>query len=103
VGETRDSLAVIPGNVPNLIDLPPACRFAPRCLTREVEDVVDSTLVHPNLLDVAPGHEVRCWLYHDREGRVIRDAAPPSFAVHEKVVSERGTSAVIGGTPGAAR
>jgi len=79
LGETRDDLMVIPGNVPNLIDLPPACRFAPRCGTRIAENVVGSTEVHPNLLDVEPGHTVRCWVYHDREGRTIRTAAPDSF------------------------
>jgi oligopeptide/dipeptide ABC transporter ATP-binding protein len=79
LGDTRDDLMVIPGNVPNLIDLPPACRFAPRCVTRVAENVVDSTEVHPSLLGVAPEHEVRCWLYHDREGRSIRTAAPDSF------------------------
>ena len=79
LGETRDDLMVIPGNVPNLIDLPPACRFAPRCVTRTAENVVDSTEVHPNLLEVAPDHNVRCWLYHDRDGRTIRTAAPASF------------------------
>ena len=80
LGETRDDLMVIPGNVPNLIDLPPACRFAPRCVTRTVEHVADSTEVHPSLLDVEPGHTVRCWLYHDRDGRSIRTAAPASFS-----------------------
>jgi len=79
LGETRDDLMVIPGNVPNLIDLPPACRFAPRCVTRVAENVVDATEVHPNLLDVEPGHPVRCWVYHDREGRTIRTSAPDSF------------------------
>ena len=34
VGIERDELAVIPGNVPNLIDLPKGCRFAPRCASR---------------------------------------------------------------------
>ena len=32
VGDVKDELAVIPGNVPNLIDLPKGCRFAPRCV-----------------------------------------------------------------------
>jgi peptide/nickel transport system ATP-binding protein len=79
VGEIRDELAVIPGNVPNLIDLPPACRFAPRCLTRIEDSVADSTELHPALLHAAAGHDVRCWLYHDRDGRVIRNEAPASF------------------------
>ena len=80
VGDTRTDLSVIPGNVPNLIDLPPACRFAPRCVTRTVEHVADSTEVHPSLLDVEAGHTVRCWLYHDRDGRSTRTAAPASFS-----------------------
>ncbi len=41
VGDVKDELAVIPGNVPNLIDLPKGCRFAPRCLTR-IEENVDA-------------------------------------------------------------
>ncbi len=31
LGEVRESLAVIPGSVPNLINLPPGCKFHPRC------------------------------------------------------------------------
>ena len=68
---SKESLAVIPGNVPNLINLPVGCRFAPRCLTRVDEDVTLATEAHPELLPVAPGHAVRCWLYHDQDGRPI--------------------------------
>ncbi|MDQ3880602.1 MAG: ABC transporter ATP-binding protein [Chloroflexota bacterium] len=64
LGSARDELAVIPGNVPNLIDLPPACRFAPRCRVRVDQNVPYSTERHPELLPVSPGHDVRCWLYH---------------------------------------
>jgi oligopeptide/dipeptide ABC transporter ATP-binding protein len=71
VGDVKESLAVIPGNVPNLINLPVGCRFAPRCLTRVDEDVTLATEAHPELLPVAPGHAVRCWLYHDQDGRPI--------------------------------
>jgi oligopeptide/dipeptide ABC transporter ATP-binding protein len=99
VGEIREDLAVIPGNVPNLIDLPPACRFAPRCLARIEESVADSTEVHPNLLAVGPGHEVRCWIYHDREGRVLRSDPPASFSAGPAAVSERGSTAELGATP----
>jgi oligopeptide/dipeptide ABC transporter ATP-binding protein len=76
VGQVQEALAVIPGNVPNLIDLPKGCRFAPRCLTRIEEDVVLADAVHPELRPLAPGHDVRCWLYHDAAGhRVARDTA----------------------------
>jgi oligopeptide/dipeptide ABC transporter ATP-binding protein len=71
VGDVRDELAVIPGNVPNLIDLPKGCRFAPRCLARVEEEVAMATEVHPALLPVETGHEVRCWLYHDAAGNLM--------------------------------
>jgi oligopeptide/dipeptide ABC transporter ATP-binding protein len=74
LGATKEELAVIPGNVPNLIDLPAACRFAPRCGARVEQNVELSTERHPELLPVAPGHEVRCWIYHDAEGRPIEGA-----------------------------
>jgi len=75
VGDAKDELAVIPGNVPNLIDLPKGCRFAPRCAARVTEDVRLAIEVHPALLPVAPAHEVRCFLYHDAAGRVAPRAA----------------------------
>lgn len=31
LGKLKEKLEVIPGSVPNLVDLPPGCRFAPRC------------------------------------------------------------------------
>jgi peptide/nickel transport system ATP-binding protein len=71
VGAVKDELAVIPGNVPNLIDLPPGCRFAPRCLTRLTENVEPALEHHPQLRPLGSDHDVRCWLYHDLEGRPI--------------------------------
>jgi oligopeptide/dipeptide ABC transporter ATP-binding protein len=71
VGDVRESLSVIPGNVPNLIDLPKGCRFAPRCASRVAEDNALAIDVHPGLHPLEPGHEVRCWLYHDVNGRPI--------------------------------
>jgi oligopeptide/dipeptide ABC transporter ATP-binding protein len=71
VGDVRDELSVIPGNVPNLIDLPKGCRFAPRCASRVAEDNAMAIDVHPGLHPIGPGHEVRCWLYHDVNGRLL--------------------------------
>ncbi len=65
VGEIRDELAVIPGNVPNLIDLPPYCRFAPRCVARVEANLARCTEEHPDLLTVGPEHATRCFLYED--------------------------------------
>jgi oligopeptide/dipeptide ABC transporter ATP-binding protein len=63
LGKVQDRLDVIPGNVPNLINLPPGCRFAPRCLQREQHDLHICTQAEPDLLEITPGHYVRCWLY----------------------------------------
>jgi oligopeptide/dipeptide ABC transporter ATP-binding protein len=71
VGDVRDQLAVIPGNVPNLIDLPKGCRFAPRCTARILEENAMALDVHPDIHPIEPGHEVRCWLYHDVNGRLM--------------------------------
>ncbi len=75
LGETKEQLEVIPGIVPNLIDLPPGCRFAPRCGAREEYDVRPAREVHPDLLPAGPGHDVRCWLYHSTVGTA--DWTPP--------------------------
>ncbi|CAN5754592.1 ABC transporter ATP-binding protein [soil metagenome] len=76
-GNIRDELATIPGSVPNLIELPPACRFAPRCLARIEHGNVLAERVHPELLPVADGHSVRCWLYHHEDG--TRRASPDDW------------------------
>ena len=64
LGQTKDQLAVIPGAVPNLIDLPAGCRFAPRCGARVEYEVEPAAEVHPELRPLAGAHDVRCWLYH---------------------------------------
>jgi oligopeptide/dipeptide ABC transporter ATP-binding protein len=64
LGRLKDTLEVIPGSVPNLINLPPGCRFAPRCRARVEHGLTICPAVMPQLLPVAAGHHVRCWLYH---------------------------------------
>jgi oligopeptide/dipeptide ABC transporter ATP-binding protein len=86
LGRRRESLSVIPGNVPSLIDLAPGCRFAPRCTVRSMEPTPGSFDEHPALHPVAPDHTVRCWLYHDAAGEFIAphaDWAPPTTTVEE--------------------
>jgi len=63
LGVVKDKLEVIPGNVPNLVNLPPGCQFAPRCLARVKHSLTICTEKEPALKPVAPGHTVRCWLY----------------------------------------
>jgi peptide/nickel transport system ATP-binding protein len=97
VGEVKDELAVIPGNVPNLIDLPKGCRFAPRCAARVTEDVRLAGEVHPALLLVGTGHEVRCWLYHDAARKLMPRAAE---AVAKGTSVAVATGAAVAAAPG---
>jgi oligopeptide/dipeptide ABC transporter ATP-binding protein len=62
LGQLKDELEVIPGNVPNLIDLPPGCRFAPRCRARLEHNLEICVHEAPPLRPIAPNHAVRCWL-----------------------------------------
>jgi peptide/nickel transport system ATP-binding protein len=50
------TLASIPGNPPRLDDLPPGCRFEPRCHRRE-----EICALRPPLLEWAAGHRVACY------------------------------------------
>ncbi|HNR02877.1 MAG TPA: ABC transporter ATP-binding protein [Anaerolineaceae bacterium] len=67
LGNVVDRLEVIPGLVPNLIDLPPGCRFEPRCLLRQKHGLDICARREPRLVEVAKDHTVRCWLYCDSE------------------------------------
>jgi len=68
LGKLKDRLEVIPGSVPNLVNLPPGCRFAPRCKARLEKQLSICTEIEPELSEVAKGHSVRCWLYQNNEG-----------------------------------
>ncbi|MBT6323615.1 MAG: ABC transporter ATP-binding protein [Anaerolineae bacterium] len=59
LGHKKKRLDVIPGVVPNLVNLPPGCAFASRC-DQKIEGC-DQKM--PDLIKLKPGHEVRCWLY----------------------------------------
>lgn len=63
LGQAEKELVAIPGSVPNLIDLPAGCKFAPRCKARIEHDLEICTQQEPEVKEVAPGHKVRCWLY----------------------------------------
>ncbi len=65
IGTRKEWLEVIPGRVPNLIDLPPGCRFASRCRARVDNNLEICTVTEPDLLEVEPEHKVRCWLYQE--------------------------------------
>ncbi len=68
LGIVRDALDTIPGSVPNLINLPKGCRFAPRCQSRVDYSLTICTDRFPDLVPVGSNHTVRCWLYQSTEG-----------------------------------
>ena len=63
-GPKARRLTVIPGTVPDIHDLPAGCKFVTRCPHR-FEPCQD---IEPPLLEISPGHLVRCHLYPDAAG-----------------------------------
>jgi oligopeptide/dipeptide ABC transporter ATP-binding protein len=64
-------LHAIPGNVPSIFGLPPGCKFSTRCPLVEARCRAEE----PRLVEVAPGHEVRCHLVTSASGAAQRGAA----------------------------
>ena len=67
MGRRAGALQVIPGIVPDLVDLPPGCRFAPRCAQREKYGLAICDQKMPEMRPVENGG-VRCWLYQSAPG-----------------------------------
>lgn len=65
LGKLKERLDVIPGSVPNLINMPPGCRFASRCRARIENNLTICTEKEPDLIHATQGHLVRCWLYQE--------------------------------------
>jgi len=58
IEEFKKKLVGLDGSVPDLMDPPPGCKFHPRCpLMKGV-----CSQEEPPLVQVEPGHAVRCWL-----------------------------------------
>ena len=63
LGQAGKELVTIRGTVPNLIDLPVGCKFAPRCQARIDNNLEKCTVEEPQLKQIAANHWTRCWLY----------------------------------------
>lgn len=63
IDDPRATLASIPGHPPPLDNLPPGCRFEPRCTVA----IDRCSREMPRAVEVAPGHFVSC-LLAEREG-----------------------------------
>jgi peptide/nickel transport system ATP-binding protein len=62
LGQADKELTTIPGSVPDLINLPQGCKFAPRCLARVQNNLERCMDEEPELLPDGPGRTGRCWL-----------------------------------------
>lgn len=58
LGTRIDRLIPIEGTVPDITELPEGCSFRPRC-----PRAMSACEEEPPVVQVADGHEVRCWLY----------------------------------------
>ena len=73
-GERARRLTTIPGNVPNIHELPVGCKFASRCSVR----LDHCASMEPDLREVAPGHLARCHLLDTAGGRGADVTGPGS-------------------------
>jgi oligopeptide/dipeptide ABC transporter ATP-binding protein len=75
VDEARKGrLVSIRGLPPDLVRLPPGCKFHPRCLFKVDRCLTDE----PSLEDVAPGQRARCWVKMSTVSEESREAAQQS-------------------------
>lgn len=61
IAEDQKRLNTIKGIVPPLNDMPTGCAFSPRC--SKCMDICKTK--SPDLIEIAPEHKVRCWLYSE--------------------------------------
>jgi peptide/nickel transport system ATP-binding protein len=59
----------IKGEVPSAINIPPGCRFRPRCVAYERTERIQKycQTIEPPLVEVEKNHYVSCWLYGNPE------------------------------------
>lgn len=80
-------LVSIEGSPPDLIDMPPGCKFHPRCPFCEEPKCVTE---EPPLIDVGPRHNAACWYWPKVEATVQADLAAKTGQadVTEKAVQQ---------------
>lgn len=75
LGQADKDLVTIPGSVPNLIDLPVGCKFAPRCMARIENELEICTEEEPELKMTEGGRWVRCWLHEEPYNKATKQIA----------------------------
>ena len=89
MGSVKERLEAIPGIVPNLVDLPPGCHFAPRCKARAEFGLEICWHKQPALLPIGPDQEAQCWLYQsDGEHVAPLAGSEAKIRVQETAVAE---------------
>ncbi len=77
--ERRARLTPIAGQPPSLIRVPKGCVFNPRCAYSPRVEGDKCFTVHPQLLEAAPGHSVRCHLYPEDRRKIFADEISPKL------------------------
>jgi oligopeptide/dipeptide ABC transporter ATP-binding protein len=75
MGEDVERLYSIEGQPPALWDLPPGCRFAPRCPHADAR----CRAVYPPSYAVGEGHTADCWLL-EKAGNRVADSSKQEAA-----------------------
>jgi peptide/nickel transport system ATP-binding protein len=90
-GRKRRRLQTIDGSVPSLLDLPPGCKFAPRC----AYVIDDCTQADIPLLRVAENRESRCIRFEcvgdesaRNRQRTVEQAAPDGISVEHSIAED---------------
>ncbi len=83
--DARHALASIPGIPPQLIDLPPMCRFAARCRFATEE----CRTKDPSVVEVAVGHTHSC--FHPRDAGELASDDRDFVVLSDETVSRGGT------------
>ncbi len=82
-------LNVIRGTVPNPLELPQGCTFAPRC--PYVMDICRKQ--EPKMVQIAPGHTAHCWLYQSQGGIPHQPQNLPSWNAASEDYAQREAAA----------
>jgi peptide/nickel transport system ATP-binding protein len=77
--DRQSRLLPIPGQPPSLINIPKGCVFNTRCPFSDRVEGGQCFTKHPELLDTAPNHEVRCHIPSEERREILRTEILPTL------------------------
>jgi peptide/nickel transport system ATP-binding protein len=77
--DRQSRLLPIPGQPPSLINIPKGCVFNTRCPFSDRVEGGQCFTKHPDLLDTAPNHEVRCHIPSEERREILRTEILPTL------------------------